>query len=250
MAEENNEPLQENAEHQEGQGALLDSKEPEIGENEYLLVDGIKGEGDRPEWFKADKYKSVSEQAKAYTELEKKFGSFTGSPKDGYTLPEGFDSDDELAKEVIKFGEDTGLNQEGFDKLMELAAAQSSASEEINREQELQKLGDNASSRIKQVETWLKHKMGDAYESIQELVTSADDVILVETIMNKVNPKPLPLEGGDPVDGMTWADAEKMLLEKDDHGNLKMSVDREHKRKYDALVKKLGGDKPYERIVG
>lgn len=44
--------------------------------------EGIDGEGEPPEWFKADKYKTVSEQAKAYTELESKFGSFTGAPED------------------------------------------------------------------------------------------------------------------------------------------------------------------------
>lgn len=254
MLEENNEVQetqepQEQAEQKEQQ-PILDNQEPELGDNEYLLIDGIKGEGERPEWFKGDKYKSVAEQARAYTELEKKFGSFTGAPKDGYEMPEGIDSEDALVQEVVKFGEESNLNQEGFSKLLDLAMTQAQVTEEVNREQELQKLGDNAGQRIKQVETWLKHKMGESYSEVQELVTSADDVLLVEKIMNQVNPKPLPLEGGDPVDGMTWADAEAMLLEKDQHGNLKMSVDREHKRKYDELVKKLGGDKPYKRIVG
>jgi len=50
---------------------LLDSSAPTLGEGEYFLTDGIKGSGDSPEWYKADKYKSVAEQAKAYTELEK-----------------------------------------------------------------------------------------------------------------------------------------------------------------------------------
>ena len=49
-----------------------------------------------PEWYKADKYKSVAEQAKAYTELEKKFGGFTGAPKDGYSVVEGVEQDDAL----------------------------------------------------------------------------------------------------------------------------------------------------------
>lgn len=63
---------------------LLDPSAPTLSEGEYFLSDGIKGTGDVPEWYIADKYKSVSEQAKAYTELEKKFGGFKGSPKDGY----------------------------------------------------------------------------------------------------------------------------------------------------------------------
>ena len=56
-------------------------------------------EGEKPEWLK-DKYKSVEDQAKAYAELEKKFGGFTGSPEGDYEMkvPEGisgeFDMDD------------------------------------------------------------------------------------------------------------------------------------------------------------
>ena len=68
--------------------SLVDAAEPTLGEGEFFLSEGIKGVGDLPEWYKADKYKSIAEQAKAYTELEKKFGGFTGAPKDGYSLAE------------------------------------------------------------------------------------------------------------------------------------------------------------------
>jgi hypothetical protein len=82
---------------------LLDASTPELSEGEYFLSDGIKGTGDTPEWYKGDKYKSVAEQAKAYTELEKKFGGFTGAPKDGYQGPEGIEADDALLQELTEF---------------------------------------------------------------------------------------------------------------------------------------------------
>jgi hypothetical protein len=90
---------------------LLDASTPELNEGEYFLSDGIKGTGDTPEWYKGDKYKSVAEQAKAYTELEKKFGGFTGAPKDGYSGPEGIESDDALLQELTEFAEKTGMSQ-------------------------------------------------------------------------------------------------------------------------------------------
>lgn len=62
--------------------SLVDAANPQLGEGEYFLTEGIKGAGDTPEWFKADKYKSIADQAKAYTELEKRFGGFKGAPKD------------------------------------------------------------------------------------------------------------------------------------------------------------------------
>ena len=44
---------------------LLDNAEPTLSENEYFLAEGIKGTGETPEWYKADKYQSVAEQARA-----------------------------------------------------------------------------------------------------------------------------------------------------------------------------------------
>ena len=49
----------------------------------FLFADGVVGEGETPDWFKSSKYKTVSAQAEAFSELDGKFGSFTGAPKDG-----------------------------------------------------------------------------------------------------------------------------------------------------------------------
>ena len=93
---------------------LLDASTPELGEGEYFLSDGIKGTGDMPEWYKGDKYKSVAEQAKAYTELEKKFGGFTGSPKDGYQGPVGIATDAALLQELTEVATKTKMTQEAL----------------------------------------------------------------------------------------------------------------------------------------
>jgi len=68
----------------------------------WMWGDDITGTGEKPEWFKDSKYKSVSEQAKAYTELEKRLGGFVGAPKEGYQLNEelGVNSDDPSIKAV------------------------------------------------------------------------------------------------------------------------------------------------------
>ena len=50
-------------------------------ESSWLWGDEVPGTGEAPEWFNGAKYKSVAEQAKAYPELEKKFGSFTDAAR-------------------------------------------------------------------------------------------------------------------------------------------------------------------------
>ena len=100
--------------------SLVDAAEPQLGEGEYFLTDGIKGTGDRPEWYLSEKYKSVSDQAAAYNELSKKFGAFKGAPKDGYSMPEGIDQEDELMQELVGFANESNMSQDYFNKAWEL----------------------------------------------------------------------------------------------------------------------------------
>lgn len=225
---------------------LLDSSEPATEDGGWFLMDGVKGTGEPPEYFKASKYKSLSEQAKAYVEAEKMLGSFTGKPKDGYQLPEGLEGDDELVKTVMDWGEKNNLNQDGFNDLMNIALANAQATEEVKAENELKRLGENASQRIKQVEVFLKEKLRDSYDEVRDLVTSADDVILVEKIMGAIAPPKPVIEGGEHPQGITKEQVFAMLNEKDEYGNLKMSTDPAHKQKYERLLREISGEKdPY-----
>tara|TARA_A200000159_G_C7337275_1_gene345627 strand:+ start:3860 stop:4573 length:714 start_codon:yes stop_codon:yes gene_type:complete len=217
---------------------LLDSATPELSEGEYFLAEGLKGSGETPEWYKSDKYKSVAEQAKAYSELEKRFGGFTGAPKDGYQLAEGIDKEDALANELLQFAEESNMNQASFDKAWELLTAQSEAVEEVEAENEVAKLGDNAEQRIKTVEGFLKNNLdAEAYEATRDLVTTGESIMLVEKLVTALAPKKLPIEGGLHPQGLTWADVEAEMFKKDDNGNLLRSVDINHERKIQEMMK-------------
>ena len=221
---------------------LLDNAEPTLGENEYFLAEGIKGMGEAPEWYKADKYQSVAEQAKAYNELEKKFGGFKGSPKDGYVAPEGVAEDDVLLAELTEFAKDTNMSQEAYGRAWELLTAQEQAVEEVTVEQEMAKLGDNATQRLKNVEGFLKNNLdADTYSSVQELVTTADSVKLIEAIVKATVPAKLPIDGGEHPEGLTWADVEAEMFKKDENGNLLRSVDINHERKVQKMMASFEG---------
>ena len=225
---------------------LLDSSAPTLGDGEYFLTDGIKGSGDSPEWYKADKYKSVAEQAKAYTELEKKFGGFTGAPKDGYAGIEGIESDDALLQELTEFANKTNMSQEAFGEAWELLSAQGTAVEE-----EIAKLGNNASERIKNVEGFLKNNLDSAdYDQVMNLVTDARSIELVEALVKATSPVKLPIEGGESPTGMTWADIETEMFKKTSDGQLLRSADINHERKIQKMMQDFGGNKPHTRIFG
>lgn len=230
---------------------LLDSAAPTLGDGEYFLTDGIKGTGDSPEWYKSDKYKSVAEQAKAYTELEKKFGSFTGAPKDGYAGPEGIEGDDALLQELTEFASKTNMSQEAFGEAWELLSAQNGAAEEVSREQEIAKLGNNAGERIKNVEGFLKNSLdAEDYENVMGLVTDARSIELVEALVKATSPVKLPIDGGESPTGMTWTDIEAEMFKKNDDGQLLRSVDTNHERKIQKMMQDFGGNKAHVRTFG
>lgn len=231
--------------------SLVDAAEPTLGEGEFFLSDGIKGVGDQPEWYKADKYKSVAEQAKAYTELEKKFGGFTGAPKDGYSIVEGVESDDALWQELVSFGEKTNMSQSAMNDAWELLSAQDQAAEEVSMEVELQKLGDNGVERVKVVEQYMKNNLdGDTYERLRYAVNSAESVELIEALVKSTAPAKLPIDGYIEPGGLTWEDIETEMYKKSDNGQYLRSVDPNHEAKIQRMMKEFGGDKPNVRVVG
>lgn len=231
--------------------SLVDAAEPTLGEGEYFLSDGIKGVGDQPEWYKADKYKSVAEQAKAYTELEKKFGGFTGAPKDGYALYDGVESDDALWAELVEFGNSTNMSQSALNQAWELLTAQEQAIEEVSVEAEMAKLGDNAVERIKVVEQYMKNNLdSDTYEELRYAVNSAESIQLIEALIKSTAPAKLPIDGHIEPGGLEWADIEAEMFRKDENGNLLRSVDINHERKIQRMMKEFGGDKPYTQTFG
>lgn len=230
------------AQEEQVSDTLLDDATPTLSEGEYFLAEGIKGTGDAPEWYKADKYQSIAEQAKAYNELDKKFGGFKGAPKDGYAVVEGVESDDELWKELVAFGERTNMSQDALNDAWDLMSAQEQAVAEVTQEAEIAKLGENAGQRIKNVEGFLKNNLdAETYTKVQDLVTTAESVELVEMLVKATAPTKLPIDGGEHPTGMTWADIETEMFKKDERGNLLRSTDRNHEAKIQKMMKEFGG---------
>ena len=231
--------------------SLVGATEPTLAEGEYFLSENIKGVGEMPEWYKADKYKSVAEQARAYTELEKKFGGFTGAPKDGYQLYDGVESDDALWAELVEFGTANNMNQSALHQAWELLTAQEEAIEQVSVEEEIGKLGPNAAERITTVEQLMRNNLEpELYEKYRDVVTSAIMIEFIEDFSKSMRPAQLPIDGYVEPGGIEWADIEAEMFRKDENGNLLRSVDMNHERKIQRMMKEFGGDKPYTQTFG
>lgn len=172
-------------EAEEGQGSPDTAQEaPANNRPEWFLADGVKGSGEKPEWLK-EKYKTVAEQAKAYTELEKRMGEFRGSPKDGYKLEdiEGVDKDNPLVKHFAETFKELNLTQEGFSRIVsEFAQVQMNMNQQ-NVAEEIKKLGSNAKQEITQLNNWITNTFDEGIAStIKNWVMTADDIRALQAL--------------------------------------------------------------------
>ena len=231
---------------------------------EWMYSADVPGTGPAPEWFKKNKYVTLEDQAKAYTELEKRFGSFTGAPKDGqYTvnIPEDlkekgidFDSDDPLYQEAMEFAKNSHMSQEGFDQMMGLWAsakvAESAAMEEF-KTMELKSLGDNAKARIDNLVNWGKANLpDDMFNGFQEMAVSANAIKTMEKLVSMTRNAPIDSDNARPKNGVDEEELRKMQFEKDEHGNRRLSVDPEFRKKFNKLKEQVWGSEEHRMIIG
>lgn len=207
----------------------------------YLVADGVPGEGEVPEWFKSDKYKTVSAQAEAYNELEGKFGSFTGAPEEGYKI-EGMDLENSpLLKLTAEWGLEHQLSNDGLSTLIEKVntlAAEQIEQDTVNAKEAL---GDNADKRLGDIAQWGKNNLNDdEYAQFQGLAQNAGQVEVIEKLIGMTKNSKLVTT---PAHAPNAADAEDKLqdmqLAKNDKGQRLMDIDPAYRAKVNAKMKEF-----------
>lgn len=210
------------------------------------------GEGEKPAWFKQDKYKTVAAQAEAYVHLESRLGSFVGAPKDGkyeVSVPAGVDVkvDSPLMNEFTKWAKEAQISQEGYNKLLGFLV-QDVASRAPNMEVIRTRLGENADARIAAVAQWGRANLGaEGYSTLRAATAgvNADAVFKVlEQVIAKTGqvrlPKPGPdVPGGQPGAGLAAIQAAHGVRGPD--GKLKVDTDPSYRaqifKQYDEYYK-------------
>lgn len=189
-----------------------DEKKPDAEQPKWYFADGTPGKGDAPIWFKADKYKTVEEQAKAYPDLEKRFGAFKGAPKDGkYAMPEKlpdgvvgeFDADHPIFQKFSAWAADKQFSQDSYGELLGLFA-EYEASQVPTRAEILREIGDNGESRLLAVSQWAKANLSaEEFKDLRRVMepsqTTASTLKLIESVIAKTRGAPADRGGGDTV---------------------------------------------------
>jgi hypothetical protein len=216
---------------------------------------------EHPEWFKSDKYNSIDDQAKAYTELEKRFGSFTGAPDEyevslSAELSEmgvAIDSDDPLVEKAIEFAKHSNMSQEGFKGMIELYAqsqlAESKALEE-HKAAEMTALGKDADKRIDGILQWGNANLdSETMAGLEEAAQSAASVKAIEALIAKTRNAPVAAEVA-PAPSVTDQEVREMQFAKDEFGNRKINSDPAFKKLYQQKRDALYGTGEHRQIVG
>ena len=255
------EPTVEPVENTPQDNAQVAQQPSETPPASWTWSENIQGEGDKPDWFMDSKYKSVEEQAKAYPELQNKFGGFTGSPEEysldlpeDINLPDGvgidINKDDPLMEAALTFAKDSNMSQDNFTQMLSMyAEAQGrdyiDPTAHVNAQKEI--LGDDADTRITALTNWAKANLDEGtFELFSRVSTSADSILLTEHLVNMVRPSSVPDVNTltQQTRGSLTQELTDLRGEKDDNGKLKWLSDTSHRAKIEQLQRQLGSNAP------
>ena len=188
-----------------GGGGMLSTEAPSTA------TGGGEPSIERPEWV-LDKYATegrstqdaISEQAKAYVELQKQFGGFTGAPESyELAMPEGIDGeiDAELQqyKDFLDLAKDRNMSNETAQDLFNLFVGyqQEMDSALYPPVDELKsQLGDGADQLLGQVNTWLASNVSpESYQAVDAVSGTMFGPAVLKAfneVISKTRNSPLP----------------------------------------------------------
>lgn len=181
--------------------------------SKWFYSEGVEGKGNAPDWFKAGKYVTVEQQAKAYPELEKRLGSFVGAPEGDYkiALPKAFegkvdiDTTNPVFAKLTDWGKKHQLSQTGFDDVMGLLAEYEQGAAPVPRtaDDARKEIGANADVRITAVANFAKANLDAAgQEAVRQALridnpAIAQTLTAIEGLIKKTRQPSLPKPGDD-----------------------------------------------------
>lgn len=182
---------------------LQSSNQPMQGTNgqqapTWQYADGVGGTGDVPDWFLADKYRTVEDQAKAAYELRKKLGSKAEDAPEHYSLDYdkyGIDKEDPVLAEFNPFFKEMNLPQKDYEKIIEKFVEIQQKSHESFAKQKAEAFnafGEETRETMSRINNWMANKFSEQeQQALQDFMTSAENIRIIEK-MRQSAPKSAP----------------------------------------------------------
>jgi hypothetical protein len=283
MAEENGAQggNDSNAGSDDGSSSSVNNSEPSAAEKAVADMSGnksVESNSDntdaRPDnvhekfWNKETKSIRTDELLSSYSELEKKFGSFTGAPEEdyGFTPSEEMSeklkengielntTDDPLFIEGKKFAKEAGMSQEGFNGLVnlylmnELGMKEAEAS--FNQDQ-IKSLGDRGDKRILAINDWASQNLDEStYDQLKNNLNSADMVPVIEQLISMTRNAPVSDNSNTQISKVNESEVTEMQFAKDQYGNRRIQTDKAFRQQYEQKRDEFYGTEPHNITIG
>lgn len=160
--------------------------QPQSTPDPWFYDENMPGTGTRPDWLKT-KYKSATEQAKAYNEIEKKLGAFKGAPEE-YDLniadmPDvKFQKEDPVLSDFLADAKKNNVSQEYVTHLLK-TYVNMQAMNMPDPAKEMEKLGVNGAHDIQILAQWGQNNLSsDEFVLFKNMMTTAASVRLFEKL--------------------------------------------------------------------
>lgn len=149
----------------------------------WYIDEGIAGSGNRPEWLPT-KFKSVSDMAKSYHELEKKFGQ----PPEDYDFSKSryLDQDYVPFVELKQLAKEKRVPKDVMDKFID-SVDRYMDEFKSDPEEEIKRLGNNANDRLNILNNWAKANLSESsYKALTKNIKNADAIVALEELRGKM----------------------------------------------------------------
>ena len=146
--------------------------------------DNTPGAGDRPEWL-PDKFKTVADAAKSYSELEKRVGS---APAE-YNLEKGqgwIEPDYVPFQDMLSLAKSKHVPQDVMDSMLE-SVSKYLDEFKVDPTEEKTRLGDKADERLGMLDNWIKSNFTpETHAALANNLKTADAILALEEVRNKM----------------------------------------------------------------
>lgn len=185
-----------------------------------------------------EKFKDVGSLINSYKHLEGKMGNLKGAPETYEIDEEIFDNfSEDMLGSLTDTAREMGIDNEGMNKMLAIAAEQSALEADANWEMEKHKLGQYADEELASAKQYLNANFTpEIADTLQGMVSTAEEFRALKTAVMDANKSSQVAPNQQSTTETSDSDIQKMLFAKDEFGNLRMESDSAYAKKVNGMM--------------